>query len=403
MATLHWRKTGAGPSRAVAVGLVALTALTLAGCADGGSGSGSGDLKIAVIADLTGPQTALGLGSPGVLAAVDEINQDGGINGRKVTVVGPFDAQSTADGGGTAAQQALSETPDVVIESTSSAGVAASLPVFANSSIPVIDLSGPQEAVTPPIPLHYSLNLEAGQVSRTLLSGSRVVSGVPQTDRMKVAVVGLATPAIDSYLKKIQADAAGANVDLTSVVRTEITQTSFSSQAAALVKDAPDTVLLIDSVAGTVLEAKALNTAGFKGQIIATHGVAQESSFAKVAAANYSAVRLGAVATAGSPLADAAKAKGVQAQAQDTSYFAQGWAAAYTAAAILQKCGASCSPEGFQAAAEGAGPINVPADAMYGPITFTPDKHYGLTAVQLYRWDSQSQKPVAVGTPTQVG
>ncbi len=109
----------------IGIAAIALAGLTfMTGCKDpaasgstGSSGSSSsggttatGDtIKIGLVASLNGPNLAWGKDSQaGALMAVDEINEAGGINGKKIELV-VQDSNSKAEEGKTAAEKLLSE------------------------------------------------------------------------------------------------------------------------------------------------------------------------------------------------------------------------------------------------------------------------------------------------------
>lgn len=106
----------------ISIAMLTLAGLMLmTGCKDpggsGSSGSGSssgvtatGDtIKIGMVASLNGPNLAWGKDSQeGALLAIDEINEAGGINGKKIELV-VQDSNSKAEEGKTAAEKLLSE------------------------------------------------------------------------------------------------------------------------------------------------------------------------------------------------------------------------------------------------------------------------------------------------------
>jgi branched-chain amino acid transport system substrate-binding protein len=393
-----WRRTGF-------MALAAGAALGLAACGGSGSAAGSqpganGSIPVVLMGDLSGTYTALGVSVQGAQAAVSAINAAGGINGRQLKVVGTYDTQSTPAGGTSAAQQAVSVHPDLIMDGSASASVSAALPAFASADIPVFDISGGADAVSPAIPLHFSLNIAGNQIARALLG--QVKSVLPKVPAPRVAIVGLSAPAIDGYIAQIKPLAKADGVDLVDIERTPVTVTSFTSQAAKIAAEKPDVVITIDSVPNTVEEVPALRTAGYSGPVISTQGVSDNASFAKINDANYYALRTTQVVAPGSPLAELAEKVGAGTDASDTSYFSQGFAAMYSAALIYQKCGNSCTPTRFQQAAETAGDIQIPDDATFGPIEFGPGRHYGLTVAQFYKWDPARKAVVPSGPPSQL-
>jgi ABC-type branched-subunit amino acid transport system substrate-binding protein len=393
------------------IALSIAAALGLAACGSSGDGSGSqtgagqtdskGSIPVVLMGDLSGTYTALGVSVQGAKATVSAINASGGIDGHQLSIVGTYDTQSTPAGGTSAAEQAVSAHPDLVMDGSSSASISTALPVFANAQIPVFDISGGADAVSPAIPLHYSLNIAANQIAKALLDEvKRIVPGVAKP---RVGIVGLSAPAIDGYIAQIKPLVSAEGVDLVDIERTPVTLTSFTSQAAKMAADKLNAIITIDSVPSTVLEVPALRTAGYSGPIISTQGVSDNVSFAKINDPNYYALRTTQVVSSGSSLEKLAEKVGAGADATVSNYFSQGFAAMYSAALIYQKCGYGCSPSAFQHTAETMGDIQIPDDATFGPIKFGPGRHYGLTVAQFYKWDEAKKAAVPFGPPSELG
>jgi branched-chain amino acid transport system substrate-binding protein len=136
-----WRKWGTG----VAI-LGMLASMTACGTANagsnnsgGGSSGGSGEIDIGLIADLTGPAALSGQHKQeGAQLAVDQINANGGVNGKKLKLIVEDDA-GTNQAGVSAYQKLASNTNIVaIIGSVRSTIVNATLPYIAQAKIPTM-------------------------------------------------------------------------------------------------------------------------------------------------------------------------------------------------------------------------------------------------------------------------
>jgi branched-chain amino acid transport system substrate-binding protein len=88
--------------------LLAAASIALSACA-GLGGSGSGDIKVAILAPLSGPVPTFGVSTrDGALMAIDEWNANGGINGRKLVPV-VEDSQCTPDPAVNAANKVIDQ------------------------------------------------------------------------------------------------------------------------------------------------------------------------------------------------------------------------------------------------------------------------------------------------------
>jgi branched-chain amino acid transport system substrate-binding protein len=88
--------------------LLAVASIALSACA-GAGGAGGGDIKVAILAPLSGPVPTFGVATrDGALMAIDEWNAKGGINGRKLVPV-VEDSQCTPDPAVNAANKVIDQ------------------------------------------------------------------------------------------------------------------------------------------------------------------------------------------------------------------------------------------------------------------------------------------------------
>lgn len=125
-------------------------ALTTAACgSDGSSGGGDGDLTVALVIPLTGAsaQTAEQMQNAAELA-VEEINADGGVDGRDI-VLEIYDDKLTPEDSTKEAQRAITRDGAIAIVGAQSSGEALAIrEVAERSKVPFITSSATSEAVT---------------------------------------------------------------------------------------------------------------------------------------------------------------------------------------------------------------------------------------------------------------
>ncbi len=99
--------------------------------------SGQGDIKIGLVGAFTGGSASLGLSiKRGATLAADEINNSGGINGRKITLV-ERDDKATANEGVTSIKDLIDKEKVLALFGTANTGVAvAEAPIVQQSHIP---------------------------------------------------------------------------------------------------------------------------------------------------------------------------------------------------------------------------------------------------------------------------
>ena len=134
------------------VGLLVVTAVSAAGAGRQGGAA----VELAMISPLTGPLSFVGQDNrAGVLAAVREINQSGGIRGRQIRLT-VFDDASNPSQGVVHMQRIASESKyvGVIGSGFSSVGLAVA-PIVAASRIPYISMASSAAQVTPAKPYYF--------------------------------------------------------------------------------------------------------------------------------------------------------------------------------------------------------------------------------------------------------
>ncbi|MCB2360765.1 ABC transporter substrate-binding protein [Clostridium estertheticum] len=128
-------------SMSMAIGL-------LAGCG-AKSASTTGDIKIGVVLPLTGPNSSFGKsGQNGIKLLEDQLNKDGGINGRKIKFIYEDD-EGKPDTATTVGTKLISSDNVVAIVGPLTSGSAIALgPIATQSKIPMITGSGTNPDVT---------------------------------------------------------------------------------------------------------------------------------------------------------------------------------------------------------------------------------------------------------------
>ncbi|MCZ7605446.1 MAG: ABC transporter substrate-binding protein [Planctomycetota bacterium] len=135
--------------------LIALTALfsaSLTGCKDKGNDAGGGDadeIRVGVFLSLSGANADFGKTTKnGIDLAVEEINEAGGINGKKLVIIAK-DTRSKPEEAQTVAKQLASQDKvAVAIGSVESGQSIKAAPVFQEAGIPMVSPSSTNPDVT---------------------------------------------------------------------------------------------------------------------------------------------------------------------------------------------------------------------------------------------------------------
>jgi branched-chain amino acid transport system substrate-binding protein len=135
---------------------MALCVCLAPGCKDredasGGAGSGlTGDtIKVGEYGSMTGSEAAFGKSThDGIMLAAEEINNTGGINGKKIEIVGPEDTESNNQKGEIAVKRLVEKGVVAVLGEVASSISLAGAPVCQKNQIPMISPSSTNPKVT---------------------------------------------------------------------------------------------------------------------------------------------------------------------------------------------------------------------------------------------------------------
>jgi branched-chain amino acid transport system substrate-binding protein len=380
---------------------VATTALALlvAACgggstSSGGSGTSKAPINIAYVTDLTGGNSGNSIGGKaGFDTALKEINDAGGANGHKL-VTTTYDSQSDVNAFQTQLRQALGTTPNIVAGQWLSASTAAGASVIGSSNIPFMAASYTVTGVDT-VPYWFSTSPLASGVGAGIANGLKGILGGSLTGK-KIAFEGLISPAVDGNLAAIkqQVEAGGGSMGM--ITRDPVQFSSWTSQAANMAATRPDAVVTNNTDPNTATVVKSLAVAGYNGPIISTEGANSDALLKAANSSNFYVVRETVVPTSDAKLYKDAIAAGVTPDNTAQSYFGKMYAAAYAISAAEAKCGDTCSTSKFVSTLKGLGKINIPNNALAGPLDFSK-ANSGLTSAQVWQWDSANSKSVAKG------
>ncbi|MBT9717571.1 ABC transporter substrate-binding protein [Enterococcus durans] len=135
--------------------LVAAAALALAGCGSGtsvkkeGNSADAKTFKLGVNLELSGAVAAYGdVESDGIKLAVDEINKDGGIDGKKIEIVDKDNKSDNDEAASVSANLATNEKVVAQIGPATSGSSKSSLANLTKAGVPMITPSGTDDSIT---------------------------------------------------------------------------------------------------------------------------------------------------------------------------------------------------------------------------------------------------------------
>jgi branched-chain amino acid transport system substrate-binding protein len=385
------------------IAIAAVGALALAACSSSGgsaassgsaSGSASGTVTVAAVVDLTGANSTIGTAAlAGTLTAAQEINAAGGVNGSKI-VVKTFDAQSSVTAAGSVIRDAETSKPAAIVGEVVSSELAPAASVIGSGGVPWVTVNTPS-SITNGFNFWFTSAPGAQAYGQSAVGGLKELLGGSLSGKT-IALQGLDSPAVNANLAEIKSGIQTAGGTVGASFSDPLSINSWSSEAAKVVADHADAIVLNDNEPVTAIVAKALGAAGFSGPILSLSGASSDSLLTNVSLSNFYVLRETVIPPTSSPVAAAAEAAKQPADDISNPFFLKSYANLYVVAKTLEKCGASCSQDSFASTLKGLGNITIPNGVVLGPLNFS-SAQCGITASKVWVWDPAKQASVSKG------
>src|SRR5690606_6903782 len=121
--------------------VIATTALVAGGCALAGSDESDGPIKIGAVLSLSGPAAPFGVPERDAAQAyIDEVNEDGGVDGREVELIVKDDKTNPTEAA-QVAQDLVDQGVVAIIGSTTGSATQAMTAATAPAEVPVVGLN----------------------------------------------------------------------------------------------------------------------------------------------------------------------------------------------------------------------------------------------------------------------
>jgi branched-chain amino acid transport system substrate-binding protein len=377
--------------------LLAATAgmVFLSGCALLGSGDDNDDdYRIAVVLDQTGVSSQLSIPvGAGIEAYLDSVNEDGGIDGRRVVVSKTANGQSTTSGAQGAFQNIMQDEPLAIVGSVSTLGISGVVPTMKNAGTPVLLAFAPDPLLLPPSSWLFTQVMPAE--SQIDVSLAYLEDTLGSLDGKRLAVSSAASSFGDAYVDAFEKRADELGYEVALVDRSSVTLTSFATNAAKIEASDADALLLLDVPSQTSLIMKDLAAVGFSAPVVGYESASDPTIFEAVASDQYVSFRGAPVPETSGDMADAAEAAGVTGSLQSL-WFSYGWNEAAVLVEALRACGEECTSKRLIDSIEATTDYAPPGESTFGPVSYSPTKHFATTTVQFYTWDDPAgrEKPI---------
>jgi branched-chain amino acid transport system substrate-binding protein len=394
----------------LAVGVVACGADNPSG--GGGAGGGGSavkegvtakDVKIGVIADLTGPTAAVQVPfTDGIKTQVEAANAAGGVNGRKITLL-MEDEKYEVPTGLAAYKKLVSQTPALgIIGLNNSSLQVAAIKQVATNKVPVFGAEATtKQAINPFNPYFFAM-----QCSYADQADVAVPYMAQKTGKSAPRVATLALDVESGYewgdLIKARVEKLGGKYLGNTAVPP--TATEADAQIQKIAKEKPDFIALHGSSNTATIVLKAMQKFDVKVPVIgifATGGPAAYASVPESVGSLFETVNcytpssINAEATA--EMLSRAKEHGFEKSAGTTD-FVNGYVVGQVLVDALKAAGENPTRESFKKGLETLSDVST--GGLSENVTFGPDDHVGIQTVRPYSYDYATKTYKAAGEYT---
>ena len=257
----------------VAAGLV----LALASCAedtssggDATGGSTEGPIKIGVVLDITGAGASLGVPERqtiGMLAK--QVNEDGGIDGRKVQVI-IEDNQSTEDGAARAASKLLqTDKVDILLGASRTGPSLAMRPIAEQAKIPMISLAANEKIVS-----GSQWVFKTAQNDKVVIE--KMVDDMTEKGYKKIAIARDASGFGEGVAEAFTALGADAGIEVVAVEKFAPDASDFTAQMVNIRDAGADAVVIWGIPPAASLAQAAYRQLGLQAPVYQSHGIGNQ-------------------------------------------------------------------------------------------------------------------------------
>ena len=204
----------------------------------------SGPYVIGMSNDLSGPIAPLGQqGLAGMKTYIDYLNANGGVNGRKINLIG-LDDQSNPALGRSDYQELADKKALVMFGCVYTAVCQAAAPLVSQYKVPIVSEGGPDNDLFPAKPYLYSNDLPQGLQPVVMVSEVAALAKAAHITKVRLAWIGANTAAdLDGVTTLKKLVKAHPGWSLVGVQVLPLAVTNATSQAQALAADKPNFII----------------------------------------------------------------------------------------------------------------------------------------------------------------
>ncbi len=386
---------GKGRMRSLLLAAVLLQSVTTA-AAGAEEGVTANTIKLGMFGPLTGPVSIYGYPiNDGAIAVYDQVNDQGGINGRKIEIV---DEDGACDPAKTraAVKKLVSRDHVFAVHGGSCSGAAFAVrQVFIDEQVPYMVMAATLDKISTPVNRFIFTTTPPGNTDGAEMI--RFVRSMPNVKR--IAIVHHTDDWAAAKLDAIHAGLAQSGLEVVADEVLDRNATDATTQVLRIKEGKPDVVLFVTYPAESAVFIRDSRKYGLNGPFIGTNGVTDLLDLAN-RAGGLDAIR-DVYASAflrgpvGSPAlqdaTDLLQKYFPKDKPQSVSFY--GMSGAYAVVDALRRAGPELTREKFIAALEST--KDLPAGPAYCKVNITPADHQGCLTQQM--WTVRNGSIVALG------
>ncbi|PVG83579.1 hypothetical protein DDE18_04405 [Nocardioides gansuensis] len=377
---------------------VAMSMLAACGGGDGASGSDRGPYQIGFLGSLSGPLAPVGTAMlGGVKLAIDDANDNGGVNGRQIELVTEDDETDPA-AGITAARSLLSQDVLIVTGGNISTVVEGVLPTLEREKVAFLAQAASPAILDPVKETMFQIDQTSSSNAQPMVEFASELLG---TDDFTAGIGPVESPAGEAWGDNVEQLESDRGFTISSRVTLPVSPGDITAQAQRLIDGTPDILLLQAPDGVLVALAQKIRDLGFFGPIVNFSYGAATKTLETIGDKDLYVLRTAAQYDTESKepgtqkFVELVDAAGDQDVAKSATQYTQGYLLGLMVVKALEDCGEDCDRA---ALVDTLNDIEVETDGFTpNPMAFTPEDHLATKSGVFYSFDGKSIIPALDG------
>jgi branched-chain amino acid transport system substrate-binding protein len=373
--------------------------ILLAGAARAETGVSQDTIKVGVISDLTGPTAIGGIGmADGITSFFNELNEQGGIHGRKVVPIVEDCAYSPAKTVVAAKKLMTSDQIFAFVSPWGTAPSTALFPIAEKEKIPIAPACSLSTSMYDPLK-KYVFAVGTNYVDQSILIVEYILNDL-KAKNPKIALFCQDDDWGQDHMKGLEIARKKYNLPPIAMESYKYDAVDFTSQVINLMREKPDFVILASAIRSGAMFLKEAYKLQWKPTFIGSNTLGLIATLQLAGEYGHGLLVLNIFAM---PDEDIPGMKRMVAASQKHfgdkwmpaaekihPYYVYGWVNAMVFAEGVKRAGKDLTREGLLTALENI--RNFDPEGLMGPISFSPDSHGTLGFARMTKGDVENRR-----------